>query len=81
LAIKHFLITKLGDQTISIATMDDDQKHLVAKSCDYNFLVITQFFKNFCPRNIWALPKKISFPIKGLISMIDPLMEKSSIVT
>jgi hypothetical protein len=47
LAIKIFLITKLGDQKNSIATMDDDQKHLVAKLHDYNFLVITPFFKIF----------------------------------
>jgi len=69
-----FFITKLGDQKISIATMDDGQKKSVAKSRDYNFLVITHFFKIFCPGNIWALPKKINLPINsGLISTIDPL--------
>jgi len=37
---------------------------------------------DFCPRNIWALPKKINLPINnGLISTIDPLMEKSLVVT
>jgi hypothetical protein len=36
-----FFITKLGDQKNSIATMDDDQKNSVAKSHDYNILVIT----------------------------------------
>jgi hypothetical protein len=77
-----FFITKLGDQKISIATMDDDQKHSVAKSRDYNFSVITQKKFDFFPRNIWALPKNINLPIKnGLISTIDPLMEKSSVVT
>jgi hypothetical protein len=44
LVIKIFLITKLGDQKISIATMDYDQKNLVAKSHDCNFFVITDFF-------------------------------------
>jgi hypothetical protein len=45
-----FFITKLGDQKISIATMDDDQKNSVAKSRDYNFLVITQKKIRFLPK-------------------------------
>ncbi len=59
LVIKIFFITKLGDQKISIATMDDDKKKLVAKLHDNNFLVTIWFVFNFCPRKIWALPKKI----------------------
>jgi hypothetical protein len=61
--------------------MDDDQKHLVAKSHDYNFLVITQFFFRFLPKEHLGTTQKINLPIKsGLISTIDPLMEKSSVV-
>jgi hypothetical protein len=41
--------------------MDDDQKHLVAKSRDYNFLVITQFFKISAQGTFGHHPKNLVF--------------------